>query len=171
MLKIPSSKLNSEFLSRESQCEAAGDDTTESEDLPFEKSRNSLPNTGTAKINRHELRKEFSRSSVELDRCIADGGMPIFGYPGICYSPLGALNDRSSKKDKFWHKLFLETVKNPKEGKQSSIVKCLDQYDVFKNSQKQLFADFSRGKYNVSQVKLKEIKRQWKKDVKLKDKT
>ena len=51
--------------------------------------RNSLPPTGKiGNVDRSELKNCISKSSLELDNCIATGDMPIFGYPAMCYSPI-----------------------------------------------------------------------------------
>ena len=50
--------------------------------------RNSLPPTGTGKVDLSELKNCISKSSLELDNCIQTGDIPIFGYPAICFSPV-----------------------------------------------------------------------------------
>ena len=47
--------------------------------------RNSIPSIELKNVDKHELKKEFSKSSLELDQYIIDG--PVFGWPIICFSP------------------------------------------------------------------------------------
>ena len=51
--------------------------------------RDSLPPVGNnAKVNKDALKLRLAQGSLEMDECINEGSIPIFGYPLVCYSPL-----------------------------------------------------------------------------------
>ena len=80
----------------------------EHEYLNFTKPRNSLPNTGKGKVDKIKLKNLLAKSSVEMEKCVDTGDMPIFGYPPVCFSPIGTKKDI---KDKFWKRLYDNTMK------------------------------------------------------------
>ena len=93
------------------------------------KPRNSLPPTGNGKVDKVKLKNLLARSSVEMEKCVDSGEMPIFGYPPVCFSPIG---NKKEIKDKFWRKLYDNTMKAKKEGhERSQLVMCFDKYDEF----------------------------------------
>ena len=57
-----------------------------------------------------------------MDKAIERGEVPAFGYPAVCYSPI-ADSSQVSAKERFWQKLYQQTVRNKRKGHRSSIVK------------------------------------------------
>ena len=51
--------------------------------------RNALPPTGSAKINTSQLKLLLAKSSLEMNNCVENGEIPVFGYPTVCFSPIG----------------------------------------------------------------------------------
>jgi hypothetical protein len=82
--------------------------TEVSERLNVLKPRNSLPNTGKGKVDKVKLKSLLARSSVEMEKCVDTGYMPVFGYPPLCFSPVGS---KKEIKDKFWKRLYDNTMK------------------------------------------------------------
>ena len=109
--------------------------------------RNSLPPTGTGKVNLSELKNCISKSSLELDNCIQTGDIPIFGYPAICFSPV--YYDKEVQRKQFWQKLFVDTIQNKKLGQQTKLQRCLDEFDHFNDFQNKLLSDFQKGRYKI----------------------
>ena len=56
-------------------------------ELSSRSKRITLPPTANARVDRKELRKQLAKGSAEMDECITNGTLPIFGYPLVCYSP------------------------------------------------------------------------------------
>ena len=87
-----------------------------------------------------------------MDHCIEHGELPVFGYPTVCFSPVGGAAGAGDKerKERFWQRLYQQTIRNKKEGHRSSIVKCLDTYDEFHRRQQVLLKDFAKGRYKAN---------------------
>lgn len=59
--------------------------------------RITLPPTKNAKIDKNLLRKAIAQSSIEMEKYITTGFMPIFGYQLVCYSPVVASEETGIK--------------------------------------------------------------------------
>lgn len=68
------------------------------------------------------LKALLARSSFEMDKCVERGEVPAFGFPAVCFSPI-ADNPLVTDKEKFWQKLYLQTIRDKRKGHRSSIVK------------------------------------------------
>ena len=51
--------------------------------------RDSVPPITNARIDKRNLKKLMGQGGLEMDKCVAQGKFPIFGYPLVCYSPVG----------------------------------------------------------------------------------
>ena len=78
-----------------------GSDTENSERNHNLNSRNSLPPTANAKLDRQMLKALLAKSNFDMDKCIERGEVPAFGFPVVCFSPI-ADNSGVSDKEKFW---------------------------------------------------------------------
>jgi len=51
--------------------------------------RKTLPPTGTyTRICKNELKREIAKGCMQMDQCIEEGRIPLFGYPLVCHSPI-----------------------------------------------------------------------------------
>lgn len=78
---------------------------------PLYSYENSKENSETVLSVKHGVRK----NSIELNKLINEGDMPIFGYPVLCYSPIN--EDQKTKQDNFWQKIFKDTLTYKKNGR------------------------------------------------------
>jgi len=46
-----------------------------------------LPKTGSANIDKTELKRQLARSNMEMAHNVKQGTYPVFGYPLVCFSP------------------------------------------------------------------------------------
>tara|TARA_B110000285_G_C15067170_1_gene585804 strand:- start:909 stop:1076 length:168 start_codon:yes stop_codon:yes gene_type:complete len=52
-----------------------------------------------------------------MEKCVDTGDMPIFGYPPVCFSPIGT---KKEIKEKFWKRLYDDTMKAKTDGNERS---------------------------------------------------
>ena len=105
--------------------------------------RNSLPKIVSQKVDLQELRAKLAQGSKEMDNYVDVGKMPVFGYPLVCYSPVG---QPARAKGEFWQIMYATTMQN-QLGTPNVIGELLDSHDNFKLKHEQLMRDFSRGRY------------------------
>ena len=66
--------------------------------------RDSLPPVGRFnKVDLDALKLRLAQGSIEMDECINEGSIPIFGYPLVCYSPMAG---QSRSKGELWSILY-----------------------------------------------------------------
>ena len=70
----------------------------------------------------------MAQGSEEMDRCVAHGKFPIFGYPLVCYSPIGK---QTREKGEFWGHLYRSAMKSNKMEGIGLIGELLDRADEF----------------------------------------
>lgn len=63
-----------------------------------------------------------------MDSHIDEGKMPVFGYPLVCYSPVG---QPARAKGEFWQIMYATTMQN-QLGTPNVIGELLDSHDSFK---------------------------------------
>jgi len=88
--------------------------------------RTTLPPTKGARVDKRQLRIAIAKGGIELENHITEGHMPIFGYPMVCYSPIG---DDAEQKDQFKQAIFNSVMKNRGDGTEMHQVK--EEYDTF----------------------------------------
>ena len=64
-----------------------------------------IPNTGSGIIDKEALRFQLAKSNFDMAQNVSKGTFPIFGYPLVCYSPLGG------KKSEFWQVMYSSAMK------------------------------------------------------------
>lgn len=80
--------------------------------------------------------------SIEMDECINEGSIPIFGYPMVSLSPRGA-----KSSDIFWSMIYKSTMKVRKKDQPNIIGDLLDQHQEFIIEQEEFKKDLTTGFY------------------------
>lgn len=83
----------------------------------------------------------MGQGGQEMDECVQEGKFPIFGYPLVCYSPIGK---PKRERGEFWGHLFRSTMKSNKQAI-SLIGELLDKAEEFDLKDKELYGQFARG--------------------------
>lgn len=91
----------------------------------------------------------MAQGGQEMDRCVAQGKFPIFGYPLVCYSPIGR---KDHERDAFWGQLFRCTMKPRKEGTINLIGELLEKNEEFVKMEEELNRDFAKGRLTRSSL-------------------
>ena len=93
--------------------------------------RDSLPpvfsNRRSGNIDKDTLKVLMGQGGQEMDECVREGKFPIFGYPLVCYSPIGK---PKRERGEFWGHLFRSTMKSNKQAI-SLIGELLDSAEEF----------------------------------------
>lgn len=72
---------------------------------------------------------------------VKKGTYPVFGYPLVCYSPLG----KYEQKQTHWQIMF-KTAMKARKGYPNEIGELLGGYDEFTEKQLEILKNFTRGR-------------------------
>ena len=102
--------------------------------------RDTIPDVPGDIVNRTTLRHFMAQGSDEMDQCVSQGKFPVFGYPLVCYSPIGRPNRETGE---FWGHLYRQTMAS---GTINMIGELLQKNEEFDMKEKDLYRNFARGR-------------------------
>jgi len=122
-------KMSSGDGSSEGRGEKAGS-ASKRDSLPSVFSNRGKPGN----VDKDTLKVLMGQGGQEMDECVQEGKFPIFGYPLVCYSPIGK---PKRERGEFWGHLFRSTMKSNKQAI-SLIGELLDSAEEFDLKEKEL---------------------------------
>mmetsp|Transcript_4502 Transcript_4502/g.6765 ORF Transcript_4502/g.6765 Transcript_4502/m.6765 type:complete len:326 (+) Transcript_4502:397-1374(+) len=124
-----------------------------------------LPNTGTGRVDKEQLKLSLARSNCEMANNVKSGTYPVFGYPLLCYSPpdgsrifpinLTQFNLHPNEHQSLWQLMYHSAMKVRAAGQPNEISELLSGYDNFILEQDKLLKQFTKGKFRKNKSTLR----------------